>query len=98
MLYNVQVTYRDLHAPKLSSHLASHLQYNLGSDSHECLRSAEGTGQHTLAGCGAFHTKVLLNSVVFVLPVADQDHHHLTREITGRSVLLHYSGISNLQA
>lgn len=65
------MTYRDFHAPELSSHLASHLQGNFGSHSHECLRSAEGTGHHALTGSWAVHTEVLLDTVVLVLSVAE---------------------------
>lgn len=75
---SVHLTYGDFHTPEFSSHLTSHLQCNLGSHSHECLRSAESTGNHTLAGSGAVHTKVLLDAVILVLPVAGEDHHHLT--------------------
>lgn len=77
-LISVNMTYRDFHTPELSSHLASHLQCNLGSHSHECLRSAESTGNHTLAGNGAVYAKVLFDAVVLVLPVGGEDHHHLT--------------------
>ena len=73
-------TYRDLHTPELSSHLAGHLQNNLGGHSHDCLRLADGAGHHTLAGRGAAHTQVLLDAVVLVLPVGGQDHHHLTEK------------------
>ena len=71
------MTYRDFHTPELSSHLTSHLQCNLGSYSHKCLWSAECTGQHTLAGSGAVHTKILLDAVIFVLPAAGEYHYHL---------------------
>lgn len=71
-------THRDFHTPELSSHLAGHLQCNFGSHSHECLRAAECTGHHTLAGSGAVHAQVLLDGVVFVLPVAGKHHYHLT--------------------
>lgn len=78
-------TYRDFHTPEFPSHLASHLQRNLCSYSHECLRSAEGTGHHTLAGSGAIHTKELLNAVILILPVVGEDYHHLTNRNTLRS-------------
>lgn len=74
----MNMTYRDFHTPELSSHLASHLQCNLGGHSHERLRSAESTGKHTLAGSGAVHTEVLLDAVILVLPGAGEDHNHLT--------------------
>jgi len=72
------MTYRDFHTPELSSHLASHLKSNLGCNSHEYLLSGEGTGNDTLTGNGAVHTKELLDGVVLVLPVAGEDHHDLT--------------------
>ncbi len=76
-------TYRDVHAPQLSSHLASHLQRYLGSHSHDCLRFAYSAGHHTLAGSGTVHTEVLLDAVVLVLPVAGKNHYHLTHTNQG---------------
>lgn len=76
----MRVSYWDLHAPQLSSHLAINLQGDLGGHGHEGLLFAEGAGHHTLAGCGAVHTQILLHTVVLVLSVAGQDHHHLRKE------------------
>lgn len=72
------MAYRDFHTPQLSPHLAGHLQCNLGGYSHEWPSLAESAGEHTLAGSGAVHTKVLLDAVVLVLPAAGEDNHHLT--------------------
>lgn len=70
-------THRDLDTPQLSTHLAGDLQCDLCTHGDECLGSAQGATQHTLAGGGTVHTEVLLHAVVFVLPVAGQDHDHL---------------------
>lgn len=80
---SVHITYRDFHTPEFSSHLASQLKSNLGCHSHEWRRFAEGAANHTLAGSGAVHTEVLLHTVIFVLTVAGEDHHHLTQKQMG---------------
>lgn len=71
------MTYWDFNTPELSSHLTSHLKYNLRGHSHESLCTVQGPGDHTLAGNGTVHAQILLNAVVLVLPAAGKDHHHL---------------------
>ena len=71
------VFHRYVHTSQFFSHLAVHLQGDLGGDGHEGLRAAEGARDHTLAGRGALHTQLLLHTVVLILAVRRQDHHHL---------------------
>ena len=70
-------TNRDLHTPQLSSHLAGHLQNDLGGHGHEGLWAAESASHHTLTGGGAVHTEELLDAVIFVLLICGEDHYHL---------------------
>lgn len=73
----IQESYWDFYTPQLSSHFAVHLQSNLGRHSHKRLRFADGARHHTLARSGAVHTQVLFHTVVLVLSIGRQDHHHL---------------------
>lgn len=77
LMYHVNQTYRHVNPPELSTHLAVHLQGDLGGNGHDCLLLAESPGHHTLTRGRAICAQVFFNSIIFVFPITRQQTNNL---------------------